>query len=283
MADAFASSHDSSLFETEGVQNPQHAIRDYGVTADSPLNTYSAGKPLDGTAQKWQGKRLDYIFFRDPHSTAEHTLVCTQSEVVLTGRVPGRSFSYSDHFGLEATVEIRPSSSRSPPQNIAKLPPELLHNGFAASGTASVRSVPMFVSPSSHAASQLQPGSLSIMISALTTAYSLARKRANKLLLGFVGCLAAALGLAVGSAWQTYSPVNPILIVVAVALGWGGTTLLYSGYVLAAIRIRGIVLTSVCDFASSYRLIYGNYECNMLVNAIEEMELLHSQQTGERF
>jgi len=44
-----------------------------------------------------------------------------------------------------------------------------------------------------------------------------------------------------------------------VALGWGGTTLLYTGF------------------------IYGNYECNMLVNTIEEMELLHSQQTGERF
>jgi sphingomyelin phosphodiesterase 2 len=43
------------------------AIETFGVTADSPLNSYSTGKHLVAHAIAWQGKRLDYILFRDPH------------------------------------------------------------------------------------------------------------------------------------------------------------------------------------------------------------------------
>ncbi|KAG9036785.1 phospholipase C type enzyme [Tulasnella sp. JGI-2019a] len=252
VTDAFASSHDSSLFQTEGVENPQHAVRSFGVTCDSPLNSYSAGKQLDEVASKWQGKRLDYVFMRDPLHCSEssQTLVCTHSEVVLTGRVPGRNFSYSDHFGLEVTLEIRPSS-RSPGGGAVKLPPELLHNGFAPSGAPSIRSVAR--GPSFTTATELHTGSINAAISALSVAYRQARRISNLQLAGFVGCVIAAVGLIVGSAWQPWSAINPLVVLVGVVLGWGGGTLLYAGF------------------------IFGNYETNMLVNAIEELEMLRSQ------
>ncbi|KAG8878595.1 phospholipase C type enzyme [Tulasnella sp. 331] len=237
--DTFASSHDSSLFPAEGVENPQHAIRSFGVTCDSPLNSYSAGKPLDEVATKWQGKRLDYVFIRDAiprntNSDPSPTLICTRSEVVLTGRVPGRNFSYSDHFGLEAVLNIRLPSSQSTLESTAKLPPELLHNGFASSGAPSIRSI-------------------TTAITALSAAYRQARKVSNLQLGGFVGCVVSAAALIVGSAWQPRSALNPLLVLVGVVLGWGGGTLLYAGF------------------------IFGNYETNMLVNAIEELEMLRSQ------
>ena len=45
---------------------PEDAINQYGVTADNPLNSYSAGKNLDTIAQQYSGKRLDYILYCDP-------------------------------------------------------------------------------------------------------------------------------------------------------------------------------------------------------------------------
>lgn len=50
-------------------------------------------------------------------------------------------------------------------------------------------------------------------------------------------------------------------------------------------RVRTVIplpnmrLTDSCRRRMSLRFIYGNYETNMLVNAIEELELLRSQQT----
>lgn len=230
--DAFASSRGPLPYQTDSARDPEQAIRDFGVTADSPINSYSAGKHLDSTAQRFQGKRLDYVFFRDPYvkeGEPTHTLACTQTDVVMTAKVPGRPFSYSDHFGLEATIEIRLSSSLSPQEEISKLPPELLHNGFASSAP-SVRSLAFGASSQSlTTGSQLPPASVTTAINALTAAYREARRRSNLQLAGFASCILAAVGLIVGSAWQPWATFNPLLTFVAVAVGWAGTTLLYSG------------------------------------------------------
>ncbi|KAJ3557245.1 hypothetical protein NM688_g1576 [Phlebia brevispora] len=44
---------------SSGIPSPVDAIHMYGVTADSPLNSCSAGKPLESYTRKYQGKRLD--------------------------------------------------------------------------------------------------------------------------------------------------------------------------------------------------------------------------------
>ncbi|TFY78793.1 hypothetical protein EWM64_g5217, partial [Hericium alpestre] len=121
LTDAWSSTH-SVPTPTAATASfaPQEAIETYGVTADSPLNTYSAGKSLDVHARAAQGKRLDYIFFRNPlvpsslRTTSGCTtppalpsLVCIDSRVLLTEPIPGTNFSYSDHFGLEATLVIQ--------------------------------------------------------------------------------------------------------------------------------------------------------------------------------
>ncbi|KAI9444663.1 inositol phosphophingolipids phospholipase C [Lactarius indigo] len=99
--------------------SPTQAVEVYGVTADSPLNTYSAGKSLDVHARTFCGKRLDYILFGDPVSPLAPaaplpTLVATHARVLLTDPVPGLPFSYSDHFGVSATLHIN-----SPPADAA--------------------------------------------------------------------------------------------------------------------------------------------------------------------
>ncbi|KAG5219948.1 phospholipase type enzyme [Salix suchowensis] len=121
LSDAWSVTHPNTFSNTPPNRNSStsppdpavEAITKYGVTADSPLCTYSAGKPLDGHALQFCGKRLDYILFRHPHPQSinrtekRNAIVCTHCKVVLTECVPEYDFSYSDHFGLEATFTIR--------------------------------------------------------------------------------------------------------------------------------------------------------------------------------
>lgn len=238
LVDAWMASHDSSLFPTETVFSPQLAVRDYGITCDSPLNTYSAGKPLSDVAKRFQGKRLDYVFYRQPQippgssgrstssSSPSWELFCVKSEVVLTGLVPGRSFSYSDHFGLEAILEIRHSRpvARSPPPGIDGFG---VTTGLEAS-TASLRSASA-IPLEDFCAAELSSHSLSAALAALGIAYRRARRKSTMELTGFGAALLVAIGLIGGSAWQPRPEFNPIMVLAAVALGWAGTTLLYSG------------------------------------------------------
>lgn len=137
LIDSWAISHnDSFLPEADAVHEPHHALAAYGVTADSPLNTWSAHKNLDGVAARWKGKRLDYVLYRAPARPRgrrreakqqqnglaletdpfdlEPRLHCTSSLVVLTGKVPGIDMSLSDHFGVEAVLSIQVPSPSSP-------------------------------------------------------------------------------------------------------------------------------------------------------------------------
>ncbi|KAH7338819.1 Endonuclease/exonuclease/phosphatase [Rhizoctonia solani] len=64
------------------------AIHEHGVTADSPLNSWSAGKPLDAVARRHLGKRLDYVLYRGPDARAEYEFVANEAKVVMTERMP---------------------------------------------------------------------------------------------------------------------------------------------------------------------------------------------------
>lgn len=226
LSDSWAVTHPQSN-DTSSIPPPPEAILKFGVTADSPLNTYSAGKPLDPTARKYWGKRLDYIFYRQPKwrdgkpGNALPILKCVDCRVVLTEKVPGEQFSFSDHFGLESTLEIfdpQPAASEDP---LSQVPEQ----------------------------TELSNAAISTTIQALASCYTFSRHRARRELTVFGLCLLLLVGVIIGSSWLPHAWINPIFILFTVVVAWAATTMLYEGF------------------------LYGNWECNALMNTIEELEI----------
>ena len=201
--------------ETASVFNPLEAVQRLGITADSPLNSWSAGKSY---ARGTWGKRLDYVLYRQPNRPNQQIpiLKATSSQVVFMDPVPGHTFSHSDHFGLETTFEIIPETGVSSP-----LP-----------------------SPG-----QLSNESITTTIHALTSCYRFSRERSRRELFIFGLCLIVLFGMIIGSAWLPHSWINPIFILFTVFVAWLATTMLYEGF------------------------IFGHWECNALMNVIEELEI----------
>ena len=220
------------------------AVHTFGITADSPVNTYSAGKPLDDYAKQFMGKRLDYVLYQQPanslRSSKTPVLEATQTDVVFTGHVPGKSYSFSDHFGLEATLSIRPSGGQPSGSNSGPS-----QKGSSVSNTQA--------SPPSG----LSDASATTLIQALTTSYRLSRSRQRLYLTIFFVSLFVIIGLIIGSAWLPHAWINPIFLLVTTALAWLATTMLYTGF------------------------LYSNYEANTLGNIIEELELYRGAIRGE--
>ncbi|KAJ7193353.1 inositol phosphophingolipids phospholipase C [Mycena pura] len=244
LSDSWAVAHPTS----PTISNPSalEAVAQFGVTADSPLNSYSAGKPIGPYARKFLGKRLDYILYRQPVRPLTRPddplplLTCTECNVVLTEKVPGRAFSFSDHFGVEATLEIRTGN---------QAPMDLVdpHNVWAGGAAA--------------AASELSGDSVSTAMQALAACYRFSRQRARKELTIFALCIVVLVILVVGSSWLPHAWINPIFILFTVFVAWLGTTMLYEGF------------------------LYGNWECNALMNVIEELEIYKNSleiQAGRR-
>ncbi|KAG6873858.1 hypothetical protein C0995_010470 [Termitomyces sp. Mi166 len=183
------------------VSTPLEAIHKFGVTADSPVNSYSEGKPLDPYARKFWGKRLDYVFYRQPHrpnAGPDHVfpvLKATECKVVMTGKVPGFDFSFSDHFGLEATLEIQMSD----PSLVAR-------------------------------SSELSNASVTTVIEALTSCYKYSRQRARKELQVFGLCILLLVAIIIGGSWLPHAWINPVLFVATIFFSWLGTTMLYEGF-----------------------------------------------------
>ena len=87
------------------------------------------------------------------------------------------------------------------------------------------------------------------MVGALASCYRYAKHRARRELISFGFCLVLLVGAIVSSIWINHGWINPIIIVVTIFLAWLGTTLLYEGF------------------------IYGKWECNALMNVIEELDI----------
>lgn len=207
--------NDSNLFEA------RRSIKELGVTCDSPLNTWTSGKPLDSNAIKGSGKRLDYIFWRSPEESPQSTnqthhhhpevdeesyeLLPIQTSVTFLEKIPGLGISYSDHFGLETTFKIQlksPSILTSETQTLAQLEnsPNLL---------------------------EILNTSSTILSSALL----ISRIKQKKYLSFFALILTMALGLIVFSILGNGGLWNGVYCLLAIVMGWGGTTLLYSGVI----------------------------------------------------
>ncbi|KAF5366930.1 hypothetical protein D9757_010844 [Collybiopsis confluens] len=213
LIDSWLVTHPFSNTPSDTTPSPQEAIDEFGVTADSPVNTYSAGKGLDPTARKFCGKRLDYIFYRQPWSQNSSNLAvlhCKDSRVVFTHEVPGTTFSFSDHFGLKSVLQIR-------------MPGLTPAADFSSESQAAWSAQP-------PETSELSDACLSTMIQALTTCYRFSKSRAQKELALFVLCVMLLITTAVVSTWFPHPWLNPIFILFSVFLAWLGTTMLYEGF-----------------------------------------------------
>ncbi|CBQ73232.1 related to ISC1-Inositol phosphoSphingolipid phospholipase [Sporisorium reilianum SRZ2] len=204
--------------------DPHRAIQELGVTCDSPLNTWTAGKNLDERATRGAGKRLDYILFRGPvdqhpaaasaesapstaaplaysaSSSSRGRLACKSSSVVLTDIVPGAQCSYSDHFGVESVFDILDHTTTSPPTD-------------------------------AHTHKNAQHRVLTSSLHALAGGFAASRSTQMSHLYVFGAALLLAVGLIVASIFQPLGGVNPVFVLLAVVAGWAGTTMLYSAVV----------------------------------------------------
>ena len=284
LTDAWTASHSRGLSPVaDAVLSVEQAIQEFGVTADSPLNSYTAHKSLDSTAKRWHGKRLDYVFYRGPLRmtvkpstltdnringcsdddqaplSIDPALHCISSRVVLTSQIPGHDFSFSDHFGVEAVLEVRSSPTASSISPSLPEAPEVwgsvsaapvshpYHDDLPARSASTTGASPPGASSSEGGHVSLL--TVNLILQNLAAAYHKSLLNSRRHLGIFVLCVAAEVLLIVGSAWQPFNAVNPIFVLTGGVLAWLGTTMLYSGF------------------------IFGKWEVNSLMTAIEELEL----------
>ena len=293
LTDSFHATHHSANEFANSRLSPEDAISKFGMTCDSPLCSYSAGKPIPDNVTEQGGKRLDYIFYRQPEIARRRPLIwgyrdtvgngwggdegleegkpmpqsvssaptlrCVDSKVVLTELVPGKRFSYSDHFAQSSTFHIdTPQPKRSANGNgdantFTPLVP-LLHDAESVNAnTTTFAPISPAQSPSTDRRSTSSNGERSTAIrSALNTLrmYTRISQRTAKLHLRlFVAAVVGLIVLTVGSAWQPKSWLQPIFTLVGGLLGASGATLLYTGFV------------------------WGRWELGLLTETTEEMEL----------
>ncbi|KAH7914724.1 Endonuclease/exonuclease/phosphatase [Hygrophoropsis aurantiaca] len=251
--DAWAASHPHTP-PPAAMISPIEGIVNYGVTADSPLNSYRDSKPSGSRiVRQYQGKRLDYVLYRPPVMGLSNTniphLVCTHSEVVFTETIPGNSCSFSDHFGVEAILQIRSSSETS--GNLDG-DPHLINDSTPMESTTSLDGSGLEKTPAN-----LTSNTISTMLLALTTSYRRSQNRSHKELVTFALSILLLLGLIGGSFWVPVSALNPIFVLLTVFISWLATTMLYEGF------------------------IFGNWELKALLNVIEELELYQKQLDGQ--
>lgn len=215
--------------------SPLDGVEKYGVTADSPLNSYRDSGPSGSTiVRMFQGKRLDYILFRPPSRISDNPdafrLSCSNSKVIFTDSIPGNVCSYSDHFGVEATlIIIAPKAQEDvASENIA---PEDIE------------------APWADTPSEMSSGTISEVLGALQTSYRISQYRSRRELTVFSLGILLLLSLIIGSAWVSSPWVNPIFVLFTVFIAWLTTTMLYEGF------------------------IFGNWERKALQNVVEELEI----------
>jgi len=251
LSDAWEATHPApspSIASTSSL-SPTRAVELYGVTADSPLNTYSAGKSLDAHARTFRGKRLDYILFRDPVPSQaptgpRPTLVAGDTRVLLTDTVPGLPYSYSDHFGVSATLHIE--HPRDGPDHAT--PGDEPVSAQWQTPTPLAISTTSFTPHPAQDSAQLTAADTSDVLDTLAKCRSHAHARAKRQLLVFgfsVGTLVAL----IAAAERFPSEATPFVVLGSAVFTWLGTTMFYVGFV------------------------YGRWEVNAVQNVIEELEL----------
>ena len=251
LTDAWAATHPqppSDPPRRNEIGAAARAIDLWGITADSPLNSWSQGKPLEGIARKWLGKRLDYILFRSPKPHGGPYLGVQESKVVFTEKVPVQGYSYSDHFGLEAVFAIKRAEQSGPSLSAVHNPQAVnsVISGLPPTQAASVIEERMV-----RGATEMSGEALLTAIGALTHEYRSSQARTQAQIAYFYIAVAVLVLVLAGSSYITCrSWVPPVSAAFAALATWAGTTFLYIGF------------------------IFGKWERNVLTNIIEEMETL---------
>lgn len=244
LSDSWVAAHPPEA--SSAPSNPitaQDAITYHGITCDNPINSFSAAKRFDEQVTRAQGKRLDYILYRSPTSHIDsvqkpippkrlHHLTCVASHVTATELVPGASYSLSDHFGIESTFQLTPlPSDTEPGAYVAPIP-----------------------------ARPPAPEHMRVTIEALIQ-YSTHVERLSRRQLGiFAACLALIPGISVAASFQPIKWLNWVFVILGIANGALGATMLYTGFV------------------------GGRWEMSALKNAIKDMtlELERYERRGQR-
>ena len=282
--------------DCNNLTSPHPSARDalvqYGMTCDSKLNTYSAGKPIPDNVTEQGGKRLDYIFYRQPEIARRRPLIwgyrddageangwdhgqsleegkpmppsvssapklkCVRSEVLLTENVPGKPFSYSDHFALFSTFHIDPpvkekKNGEGNGQDFTPLVPMLHESEPLNPNTTTFAPVspPRSPSPGAFHVSSEKSQHIRSALNTLRLYTRISQHTAKQHLRYFVAAVVSLIALTVGSAWQPKSWLQPIFTLVGGLLGATGATFLYTGFV------------------------WGRWELGLLTETTEEMEL----------
>ncbi|THV01414.1 DNase I-like protein [Dendrothele bispora CBS 962.96] len=242
-SDSWLVTHPFSNASATIPSSPQDAIDEFGVTGDSPINSWSAGKSFDPQTSQNFGKRLDYVFYRQPrllphlNGASIPTLRSTDCRVMFTQEVPGATYSFSDHFGLRATIEIQnPSDTKPASASAPDLESAESQNAWSSAAD-------------SAEPSELSDATLTIMLEALSQAYQISKRRSRKELSVFILCVLVLSAVIISSPWFPHSWISPIFMVFNVAVAWWGTTMLYEGF------------------------LFGNWERNAYMNTIEELEI----------
>ncbi|EGN93063.1 hypothetical protein SERLA73DRAFT_190227 [Serpula lacrymans var. lacrymans S7.3] len=222
LQDAWATTHPDILPPTRHI-TPLEGVEYYGVTADSPLNSYRDNKlSSNRLVRQYQGKRLDYILFRHPvHKSARiPQLTCRDTKVVFSDFIPGNTHSFSDHFGVEAILDIHTlaGNDENTAPDVAKYPAEDI-----------------------TAPSELTLATIDTMLSALATSYRLSRYRSHKELRIFALCILLLFALITGSAWIPVPWANPIFVFFTIFIAWLATTMLYEGFLYGNWELKALL------------------------------------------
>lgn len=106
MTDSWLETHADTMEDTidryeKNQLDASDCIQLFGITCDSPLDTWSQHYLKQEPYAKDIGDRLDYIFYRRTPQ-----MVCQQSKVVMEQYIPQTQMSYSDHFAVHSVFSI---------------------------------------------------------------------------------------------------------------------------------------------------------------------------------
>lgn len=209
------------------LPDPLRGISELGITCDSPLNSWTAGKELDPRAKRGAGKRLDYIYYSPPRTAGDvwtrtsspqattglGQLTPTSCDVTFTDPIPSHQISFTDHFGVEAAFALTP----------ATLPDLADASAGPSHGDARLEAA--------HGRTARAIECLNASIAALVRGLQQAESNQRFWLVVFIVILVFAVGLCIGSGFQPQRGVGSVFTFFAVAAGFGGTTSLYTGVI----------------------------------------------------
>ena len=215
LSDSWSVAHppgSDSVSTTSVPPTAQEAITFNGITCDNPLNSWSAKKRFGEDIVRSKGKRLDYVLFRRPDrwkNEGKHHLQCHESSVTAVEMCPGTDYSLSDHFGVEALFSFSPIASSESPAGSTTVP----HKEELIPSRPQSREV------------------LGLSLAAITIYASHSSSFAQFQLTLFGASLFGIPVLAVAASFQPVKWLNWIFVLLGVANGVGGATMLYTGFV----------------------------------------------------